>query len=154
MKPDVLIKTLKQKTNQELQALLEQAYERIAQLEAQVKKQESQVRKYKTQSAKARQQVRSLQGQLKAEHAKVEALRKGIKIQKVKVKKAKAKQKAAEKEVSVVKNIIKTIQPKMSREQVFELYRSSNLTRFWERMTQVHKFDPEKLIEMQQKMAS
>lgn len=154
MNADKLLKSLKGKTNQELQQLLEEAYARIEQLELQVKKQSKSLQKYKTSAAKARQQARSLEGSLKAEQAKVAALRKTLKTQKVKVKKAEKRQKAAEAEVATVKNLIKQIKPTMSREQVFELYKVSNQNRFWERMTSVHQFDPEKLAEMQQKMAT
>ena len=95
-----------------------------------------------------------MRGQLKAEQAKVEQLKATIKTVRVKAKAATKRAEAAEADVRTVKNILKEIQPKLTKEQVFEMYRNSNLTRFWDRLTQVHQFDPEKLQEMQQRMAS
>lgn len=154
MSPDKYIKVLKGKSNQELEQLLEEAYARIAELEKRNQQNLRTITKYKSSAKQQRQRASSLAGQLKAERAKVVALQRGIKIQKAKVKTATKRQKAAEAEVKVVKNIIKQIQPKLTKEQVFEMYRNSNQTRFWERMTQVHQFDPQKLQEMQAKMAT
>lgn len=149
-----LASILLRKSESELAELLEKSYERIRELEAQVKKLQKQTSKYRTQAKRERQISSSLRGQLKAERAKVEQLSASIKVARGRTRAAEKRAETAEAEVRTVKNILKQIQPKLSREQVFEMYRSSNLDRFWDRLTQVHQFDPEKLEEMQQKMAS
>lgn len=154
MSPDKYIKLLQGRTNQELEKLLEEAYARIEQLERKNQQSARDITKYKQSARQQRQRIASLQGQLKAEKIKVETLQRTIRLQKQKVKMARRKQKIAEAEVKAVRTIIKQIQPKLTREQVFEMYRGSNQERFWDRMTQVHKFDPEKLQEMRNKMAS
>ena len=154
MSPDKYIKLLKGKSNQELEQLLEEAYERIAALEKRNKESVRAITKYKQSAKQQRQRAASLAGQLKAEKAKVVALQRSIKVQKTKVRAARKKQAVAEAQVKAVKNIIKQIQPKLTKEQVFEMYRNSNQERFWDRMTQVHQFDPKKLQEMKAKMAT
>ena len=154
MSPDKYIKLLKGKSNQELEQLLEEAYERIATLEKRNKESVRAITKYKQSAKQQRQRAASLAGQLKAEKAKVVALQRSIKVQKTKARVARKKQAVAEAQVKAVKNIIKQIQPKLTKEQVFEMYRNSNQERFWDRMTQVHQFDPKKLQEMKAKMAT
>lgn len=133
---------------------LRESNERVKRLEKEVEKLKRELSKYKTQSAKQRQRIKSLQGQLGAERAKVTSLQKGLKIQKIKTRKARAKQAAAEKETAAIKQAIKDITPKLTKDQLFEMYRSSNLTRFWDRIQQVTEISAEKLAEMQQRMAS
>ena len=130
MSPDKYIKLLKGKSNQELEQLLEEAYERIAILEKRNKESVRAITKYKQSAKQQRQRAASLAGQLKAEKAKVVALQRSIKVQKTKVRAARKKQAVAEAEVKAVKNIIKQIQPKLTKEQVFEMYRNSNQERF------------------------
>ena len=133
---------------------LKASNERVKQLEQEVAKLKKELSKYKTQSAQQRQRAKSLQGQLSAARAKVVSLQKGLKIQKRRVKQAEAKQVEAERETQKVKDLIREIKPKMTRDQLFEFYRSSNLERFWERVEQVHpNIDPQKLLEMKARMA-
>lgn len=154
MNPDKYIKILKGKTNQELIQLLEEAYARIEQLEKKNQQSIKAITKYKQSSARQqRERTASLEGQLKAEKIKVEALKKTLKKQKTKTREARKKQVVAEKEVKAVRSVIKQIKPKLTKEQVFEMYRNSNQERFWDRMTQVHQFDPQKLAEMQARMS-
>lgn len=149
-----LASILLQKSEPELLQLLEESLARVSELEAQNKRLQKEVNKFKTQARRERQRSSSLRGQLKAEQARVEQLRATIRTVRIKARAATKRAEAAEADVRVVKNILKEIQPKLTKEQVFEMYRNSNLTRFWDRLTQVHQFDPEKLQEMQQKMAS
>lgn len=149
-----LASILLQKSEPELLKLLEESLNRIKVLEEQNKKLAREVSKYKTQAKRERQRSSSLRGQLKAEQAKVETLRSSIKTIRIKTRAAQRKAEAAEAEVRTIKNILKEIQPTLTREQVFEMYRTSNLDRFWARLLQVHEFDPEKLEEMRAKMAT
>lgn len=149
-----LASILLQKSEPELLQLLEEALAKVARLEAQNKQLQREVSKFRTQARRERQRSSSLRGQLKSEQAKVEQLKATIKTVRVKAKAATKRAEAAEADVRTVKNILKEIQPKLTKEQVFEMYRNSNLTRFWDRLTQVHQFDPQKLQEMQQRMAS
>ena len=128
--------------------------ERVKQLEKEVEKLKRELAKYKTQNVQQRQRIKSLQGQLNAEKIKVTSLQKGLRIQKTKTKQARAQQREAEQETVAIKQAIKNITPKLTKDQLFEMYRSSNLTRFWERVQQVTEISPEKLAEMQAKMAS
>lgn len=133
---------------------LKESNERVKQLEKEVEKLKRELSKYKTQSAQQRQRIKSLQGQLSAEKAKVTSLQKGIRVQKIRVKRAVARQRSAEKQTAAIKQAIKNITPKLTKDQLFEMYRSSNLTRFWDRVQQVTEISPEKLAEMKAKMAS
>lgn len=130
MSPDKYIKLLKGKSNQELEQLLEEAYERIAALEKSNKQNVRAITKYKQSAKQQRQREASLAGQLKAEKAKVAALQRSIKVQKTKLRAARKKQAVAEAEVKAIKKVIKQIQPKLTKEQVFEMYRNSNQERF------------------------
>jgi len=145
---------LLQKSESDLLQLLDEAYARIRGLEAQNKKLASEVTKYKTQARRERQRSSSLRGQLKAEQAKVESIKASIKVARGRARAAEKRAETAEAQVRTVKNILKQIKPTLTKEQVFEMYRSTNLDRFWDRATQVHQFDPEKLQEMRNKMAS
>ena len=145
---------LKTKSPLELKDLLSQAYERIAELEKRNRELERELSKFSTKSAKARQKISSLKGQLKAEKAKVQTLTKTIKVQKVAIKKFATQTQKAQNEVKAIKTAIKDISPKLSKEVLFEIYKSSNQTRFWERVTQVHQIDSEKLQEMKERMAT
>ena len=144
----------KTKSPLELKDLLSQAYEKIAELERKNRELEKQMKKFSTQSAKARQRASSLKGQLRAEQEKVQLLTKTIKFQKTAIKKANLRAEKAEAEVKSIKFAIKDLTPKLTKDQLFELYKSSNSTRFWERVLQVHNIDPQKLAEMQEKMSS
>ena len=154
MNPDKYIKILKGKTNQELIQLLEEAYARIEQLEKKNQQSIKAITKYKQSARQQRERTASIEGQLKAEKIKVEALKKTLKKQKIKTREARKKQVVAEKEVKAVRSVIKQIKPKLTKEQVFEMYRNSNQERFWDRITQVHQFDPQKLEEMQARMST
>ena len=149
-----LASILLQKSESDLLQLLNESYDRIRQLEEQNRKLQAQVQKYKTQARRERQRSSSLRGQLRAEQAKVESIKTSIKVARGKTKAAEKRAEAAEAQVRTVKNILKEIKPTLTKEQVFEMYRSSNLDRFWDRLTQVHQFDPAKLQEMRAKMAS
>ena len=133
---------------------LKESNERVKQLEKEVERLKRELSKYKTQSAQQRQRIKSLQGQLSAEKVKVTSLQKGLRIQKSKARQARARQRKAEEETIALKTAIKNITPKLTKDQLFEMYRSSNFTRFWERVQQVTQIDPQKLAEMQAKMAS
>lgn len=109
---------------------LKESTQRVKQLEAEVARLKKELSKYKTQNAQQRQKSRSLEGQLAAAKAKVVSLQKGLKVQKARVKKARIKQEDAEKETARLRNFIKKLQPKMSKDEVFELYRDSNYRRF------------------------
>lgn len=154
MNPDKYIKILKGKTNQELIQLLEEAYARIEQLEKKNQQSIKAITKYKQSARQQRERTASLEGQLKAEKIKIEALKKTLKRQKAKTREARKKQVVAEKEVKAVRSVIKQIKPKLTKEQVFEMYRNSNQERFWDRITQVHQFDPQKLAEMKARMST
>lgn len=145
---------LLQKSESELLQLLQEANARIKELESKNRKLEQQMSKLKTQAKRERQVSSSLRGQIKAEQGKIASLKSAIKIARSEAKTAIKRAEKAEAEVRTVKNILKEIQPKLSKEQLFEMYRSSNLTRFWERMTSIHQYDQEKLLEMQQKMST
>ena len=149
-----LTSILLQKSESDLLQLLDEAYSRIRSLEAQNKKLMSEVTKYKTQTRRERQRSSSLRGQLRAEQAKVESIKASIKVARGKQRAAEKRAEAAEAQVRTLKNTLKEIKPKLTKEQVFEMYRSSNFNRFWDRMTQVHQFDPQKLQEMKNKMAT
>lgn len=148
-----LASILLQKSESDLLQLLNESYSKIRQLEEQNKKLQAQVQKYKTQAKRERQRSSSLRGQLRAEQAKVESIKASIKAARGKTRAAEKRAEAAEAQVRTVKNILKEIKPTLTKEQVFEMYRSSNLDRFWDRLTQVHQFDPQKLQEMRAKMA-
>ena len=143
-----------QKSPLQLKDLLSEAYARIEELERRNRELEKRLSKFSTQSAKTRQQVKSLQGQLRAERAKVQSLTTTIRAQKVKIRKIRAREKEAQQAVKSIKQAIKDIAPKLSRDQLFELYKDSNQRRFWDRVTQVHQFDPEKLAEMKARMST
>lgn len=131
---------------------LQRATERVKQLEQENLELRRQLSKFKTTSAKSRQRERSLRGQLNAAKQEVAQLKKGLTYQKQQNKRLRQAEKAATAEVKRVKEIIKQITPKLSREQIFEIYKTSNQKRFWQRAIQVIEFTPEKLAEMQQKM--
>lgn len=154
MNPDKYIKILKGKTNQELTQLLEEAYARIKQLEKKNQQSTKAITKYKQSARQQRERTASIEGQLKAEKIRVEALKKTLKKQRIKTREARRKQVVAEKEVKAVRSVIKQIKPKLTKEQVFEMYRNSNQERFWDRITQVHQFDPQKLAEMKARMST
>lgn len=154
MNPDKYIKILKGKTNQELVQLLEEAYARIKQLEKKNQQSTKAITKYKQSARQQRERTASIEGQLKAEKIRVEALKKTLKKQRIKTREARKKQVVAEKEVKAVRSVIKQIKPKLTKEQVFEMYRNSNQERFWDRITQVHQFDPQKLAEMKARMST
>lgn len=149
-----LASILLQKSESDLLQLLNDAYARIKELEAQNMKLAKQVTKFKTQAKRERQRSSSLRGQLRAEQAKVESIKASIKVARGKQRAAEKRAEAAEAQVRTVKNILKEIKPTLTKEQVFEMYRGSNFNRFWDRMTQVHQFDPQKLQEMKNKMAT
>ena len=143
-----------QKSPLQLKDLLSEAYARIEELERRNRELEKRLSKFSTQSAKTRQQVKSLQGQLRAERAKVQSLTTTIRAQKVKIRKIRAREREAQQAVKSIKQAIRDIAPKLSRDQLFELYKDSNQRRFWDRVTQVHQFDPEKLAEMKARMST
>lgn len=145
---------LLQKSESELLQLLQEANARIKELESKNRKLEQRMNKLKTQAKRERQISSSLRGQIKAEQGKIASLKSAIKIARSEAKTAIKRAEKAEAEVRTVKNILKEIQPKLTKEQLFEMYRSSNLTRFWERMTSIHQYDQAKLLEMQQKMST
>lgn len=145
---------LLQKSESELLQLLQEANARIKELESKNRKLEQRMNKLKTQAKRDRQVSSSLRGQIKAEQGKIASLKSAIKIARSEAKTAIKRAEKAEAEVRTVKNILKEIQPKLTKEQLFEMYRSSNLTRFWERMTSIHQYDQAKLLEMQQKMST
>ena len=148
-----LANILLQKSESELLQLLTDAYAKIAELEARNRKLEREMSKFKTQAKRERQISSSLRGQLQAEQSKVQLLKSTIKTARSQAKAAIKRAEAAEAEVRTVRNILKEVKPKLSREQLFEMYRDSNLARFWQRMMQLHDYDPDKLAEMQEKMS-
>ena len=77
---------------------------------------------------------------------KVKARKERIRLQK--------RAEAAETEVKAIKTAIKALTPKLTKDQLFEMYRSSNFNRFWERIQMVIEISPEKLAEMKQHMAT
>lgn len=121
---------LLQKSESDLLQLLDEAYERVRQLEAQNKKLVNEVTRYKTQARRERQRSSSLRGQLRAEQAKVESIKASIKVARGKQRAAEKRAEAAEAQVRTVKNILKEIKPTLTKEQVFEMYRGSNFDRF------------------------
>ena len=133
---------------------IKESNDRVKQLEKEVEKLKRELSKYKTKNAQQRQRIKSLQGQLTAQKMQVASLQKGLKVQRIKTKQAVAKQKKAEQQTAAIKAALKSITPKLTKDQLFELYRNSNFTRFWERVQQVTEISPEKLAEMQAKMAS
>ena len=109
---------------------LQRATERVKQLEQENLELRRQLSKFKTTSAKSRQRERSLRGQLNAAKQEVAQLKKGLTYQKQQNKRLRQAEKAATAEVKRVKEIIKQITPKLSREQIFEIYKTSNQKRF------------------------
>ena len=142
------------KSESELIQLLQESLSRVSQLEARNKQLQRELNKFKTVAAKERQRAASLRGQLTAEQERVQTLQKSLRIARKSNKVAKQKVQAIEAENKAIKEIIKQIKPTLSKEQVFEMYRNSNLNRFWARVTEVQAIDEEKLVEMRNKMAS
>lgn len=146
--------SLLHKGQSELVQMLQEAYRKIAELQRRNVVLEREASKYKTQAAQQRQRAKSLSGRLKAQQAKVETIRSVMKSQKNKIKAAVKKAKKAEAELKELKLSFGRIKPTLTKEQLFELYKSSDQNRFWERMTSVHQFDAQRLAEMQAKMST
>lgn len=118
------------KSESELIQLLQESLSRVSQLEARNKQLQRELNKFKTVAAKERQRAASLRGQLIAEQERVQTLQKSLRIARKSNKVAKQKVQAIEAENKAIKEIIKQIKPTLSKEQVFEMYRNSNLNRF------------------------
>lgn len=105
-----------------------QARAELARLRKENENLKQQVKSLSTASAKQRQRIKSQIGQLKAAEIRIASLKKAL------LKTAKVATNIAEK---ITKSKIVFGKAKLSKEQVFEIYREVNYNRFWDRVESV-----------------